>query len=232
MKKPCIPPQLRHAMRSLLRAGVALLALKAAAFGTTITFSTDPLAGTIVRNAPGRQQVGGELFVQFNTVTDVFAFAPVVLGGDNQIEFANGPIDAIPAAGVNVVVLQTLDNDANPLTPFGAFNAADLIAGRVTEHGAGVFLYFNQDLSLPVLVYSDDLASNQADLKVLARLINLNGQLGIDALSRISTTDFAVSDPPSGVPEPSSLAMFVGGIALVAVGAVRRQCRARPGPVR
>ena len=221
------PPLLICALRSrMLTAGVLLFALHAAAYGGTITFSTDPLAGTVVRNAPGRQLVGGELFVAFNTATDVFAFDPVVFGGTTRIDFANGPINAI-AGGIDVAVLQTLDDDANPLTPFGAFNAADLLAGRITQHGPGVFVYFNQDLALPVLVYSDDLASNQADLKVLARMINLNGQLGINALPRFSTANFDITDPPSAVPEPSSLVISGAGVALVAIGAFRRLRRPR-----
>jgi len=213
----------------ILRAGAVLLALKAVAFGGTFTFDTDPLAGTIVRSAPGRQLVGGEQFIPFNTATDVFAFGPIIFGGQNQINLANGPVGAIPATDVNVAVLQTLDDDNNPLTPFGAFNAADLLASRITQHGPGVFIYFNEDLALPVLVYSDDLASNQADLRALARMLNLNGQTGIDALPRLSAANFAMAASPSAVPEPSNLSMWMVGIALVGIGGLRRLPRARRG---
>ncbi len=231
MTKLCIlPPELHAAMRSrVLRAGLALLAMNAAAFGSTFTFNTDPLAGTIVRNVPGRQLVGGEQFIQFNLAQDVFAFGPIIFGGETKIDFAEGPVEAIPSTNVNLVVLQTLDNDANPLTPFGAFNAADLIANRVTEHGPGVFIFFNEDLALPELIYSDDLASNQADLRVLARMISLNGQLGIDSLSRFSGANFTIVDSTSTAPEPSSLAMWSGGAVLVGIGALRRRHRARRG---
>ena len=222
-------PGLHAATRSrIFRAGFVLVALKAAAFGNTFTFSGDPLAGTIVRGAPGRQAVGGELFINFNPATDVFAFDPVVFGGSNQINFVNAPVGGIPAADVNVVTLQTLDNDADPLSPFGAFNAADLLATKITEHGPGVFIYFNQSLSVPVLAYSDDLASNQADIKILARMINLFGQTGIDALPRFSAANFAVTSSTSAVPEPSSLAMAGVGIGLVGIGGCRRM-RARRG---
>jgi len=219
-----ILPPVPHAtmLSRLLRSGVLVLALHAAAFGTTFTFSTDPLAGTVARSAPGRQQVGGELFVQFNIATDIFAFDPIIFGGRNQINFVNGPTGSIPATNVNVVALQTLDDDANPLTPFGAFNAADLLAGRITQHGPGVFVYFNEDLALPVLVYSDDLSSNQADLKILARMLNLNGQIGIDALPRFSAGNFAIVNSASAAPEPSSLATLGMGIALVAIAKKRK----------
>jgi hypothetical protein len=213
----------------MMRAGIVLLALNAVAFGDTFTFSTDPLAGTIARSVPERLLIGGEQFIPFNLAKDVFAFAPVVLGGDTQIDFADGPVNALPHAA-NVVVLQTLDDDNNPLTPFGAFQAADLISSRITDHGPGVFIFFNQDLGLPELIYSDDLASNQADLRVLARMISLNGQFGIDSLPRFSTTNFTIAtDSPSAVPEPSSLAMLCGGVVLVAVGAVRKRNRALHG---
>ena len=88
----------------------------------------------------------------------------------SQIHFANGPINSIPSTDVNVVVLQTTDNDGNPLTPFEAGNAADLLASRITDPGPGLFIYFNSSLNLPRLVYSTDLSSSTADLKILARI--------------------------------------------------------------
>jgi hypothetical protein len=111
-------PALRVATGSrLLRAGIVLLILKAAALGDTFTFNTDPLAGTIVRSVPGRQLVGGEQFIPFNTGKDVFAFSPIIFGGDAEINFADGQVNALPS-DANVVVLQTLDNDNDPLSPF------------------------------------------------------------------------------------------------------------------
>jgi hypothetical protein len=87
------------------------------------------------------------------------------------------------------VVLQTYDDDNNPLTPFGARNAADLIANRITTPGPGFFIYFNQDLNLPRLVYSSGLSDNNADLKILARMLNLfgpNGQNAIQLLQQLT----------------------------------------------
>ena len=53
--------------------GAALLTLCPAAHATTFTFNTDPFAGTNVLNAPGRQIVGGEAFLNFSIANDVFA---------------------------------------------------------------------------------------------------------------------------------------------------------------
>jgi len=221
-------PRLRVMTRSrALSAGILLLLLKTVAFGDTFTFDTDPLAGTIVRTAPGRQLVGGELFINFKPAQDTFDFAPIIFGGDTKVNLASGPVNALPSKA-NVVVLQTLDNDNDPLSPFGAFQAADLIAGKITHHGPGVFIFFNQSLAIPELVYSDDLASNLADLRTLARMINLNGQIGIDSLSGFSAADFAVSSPTSTVPEPSSINLAAGAIVLaIAIARKRKQTRLR-----
>ena len=203
-------------------AAVMLLALNAVAAGATINFDTDPFQGPNVRNIAGRQVVGGELFVAFNTATDTYVFDETAFGMGDQVHFANGLIDAIPSTGVNVVVLRSTDNDANPLTPFGAGNAADLLASRITDPGPGVFIYFNSGLDLPRLVYSDDLSSNTADLKILARMLNLNGQTGINTLPNFSASNFDIANSQT-VPEPSGLVLMSWGIALLAIsGTLRR----------
>jgi hypothetical protein len=171
-------------------AAVMLLGLSSIAAGASINFSTDPFEGTNVRNIPGRQVVGGELFIAFHTATESFVFDGAAFGLGNQIHFANGLFNAIPATGDNAVVLQSTDNDANPLTPFGAANAADLLASQITDRGPGVFVYFNSGLNLARLVYSDDLSSNTADLRILARMLNLTGRDGINSLPSFSASNF------------------------------------------
>lgn len=197
---------------------LALLSLNAAASAASISFGIDPFEGTNVKNTPGRQVVGGEFFISFFTATDSFLFNGAAFGM-SELNFASGAAGAIPF-NANVVVLQTLDNDNNPLTPFGAGNAADLIAAQVTVHGPGVFLYFNSSLNLVRLVYSTDLASNQADLRILARLLNFNGQTGVNGLATFSAGNFALD---TGVPEPATVLTMSGGFALLALGAVRRR---------
>jgi hypothetical protein len=203
-------------------AAVVLLASSSVGTAANISFGNDPFEGTDVRNVPGRQVVGGELFIAFHTATESFLFDETAFGLGNQIHFANGLLNAIPSTGINAVVLQNTDNDANPLTPFGAANAANLLASRITDHGPGIFVYFNSSLNLARLVYSDDLSSNTADLKILARMLNLTGQEGINSLPTFSASNFEIS-PSQAVPEPSGTALTIAGIAFLAVGAARRR---------
>ncbi|MBZ5673347.1 MAG: PEP-CTERM sorting domain-containing protein [Acidobacteriia bacterium] len=193
--------------------GIALAVMCSTAHATTFTFNTDPFAGTNVLNTPGRQIVAGENFISFSTATDVFSLDPTVFGTGGTVNFVNALASAIPTSGVNVVVLESFDDDNNPATPFGAGQAANLIADRITTPGAGFFIYFNQALDLPRLVYSTDLSDPNADLKILARMLNLNGANGRNELSTFSASNFSMT---SGVPEPSSLTMMAFG--LVGIG--------------
>jgi hypothetical protein len=188
--------------------GGALLALCPTAHATTFTFNSDPFAGTNVLNTPGRQIVAGESFISFTPATDVFSLESTVFGTGSTVNFVNASAANLPAGGVNVVVLDTFDNDNNPATPFGAGNAADLITSHITTPGPGFFIYFNQALNLPRLVFSEDLSSNTADLKVLARMLNLTGQTGIDALPGFTAANFAITTSATA-PEPSSLSLFI-----------------------
>ena len=120
----------------------------------------------------------------------------------------------LPAGGVNVVVLQSFDNDNNPLTPFGAGNAANLIANQIMTSGPGFFVYFNQALDLPRLVYSTDLSSNTSDLKVLARMLNLPGQTGRDAMPDFTSANFVITTNASPVPKPSTFFMLLPGVGM------------------
>jgi len=207
------------------------IALVYSAFGTTasastFTFDTDPFAGTPVLTTPGRQVVGGELFIAFNPATDIFALDATVFGVGNSVLFANDFAQNLPVSDLNVIVLETFDDDNNPLTPFGAGNAANLIAAQITAPGPGFFIYFNQSLDLPRLVFSTDLNDNTADLKILARMLNLTGASGRDALETFTASNFSFTTEGTSVPEPSTLLMLGTG----AVGAWRR-VRRRPNCV-
>jgi PEP-CTERM motif len=197
----------------------ALLTLSATASATTFPFNTDPFAGSTALTTPGRQIVGSESFISFDTATDVFALGSSVFGVGDEVHFANDVVGNLPTGGVNVIVLETLDNDGDPTTPFGAGNAASLIAGQITSPGPGFFIYFNSGLNLPRLVFSTDLDDNTADLKVLFRMTNLSGQP--DALPTFTASNFAF------VPEPSTL-MLLAAAGVLGVG--RTNLRRRRGP--
>jgi hypothetical protein len=122
-------------------------------------------------------------------------------------------------------VLQTFDNDANPLTPFGAGNAADLIASRITTSGPGFFVYFNQGLDLPRLVYSTDLSDHNADLKILARMLNLNGAEGRNAIPNFTAANFDITTATASAPEPSTLPILMGLGLVGASCTIRRRKR-------
>ena len=184
---------------------VALGALCFTANAATFRFDSDPFAGTTALTTPGRQVVAGESFISFSIPNDVFSLESTVFGVGGSVNFVNALASNLPSTGVNVVVLQTFDNDNNTGTPFAAGNAADLIADKINTPGPGFFIYFNQGLDLPRLVYSTDLSENTADLKILARMLNLTGQSGRDAVPTFTGANFAVT---TTVPEPSSFLTF------------------------
>ena len=207
---------------SILYVAVAVLMLNAKANAAPILFDTDPFAGSTALTTPGRQIVANELFTVFDIATDVFTFDASVFG-ITSIDFANDVVGNLPTSGVNTVVLRTFDNDNDPMTPFGAGNAANLIADRLTTPAPGVFVYFNQGLDLARLVFSTDLNDNTSDLKVLARLTNLTGQAGRDSFPQFSEANFAISQ----VPEPSTLSLLIAAGGLLAAGSRFRPARSR-----
>jgi hypothetical protein len=195
-------------MRKTLFLATALIGFCTTAGAGAITFKDDPFAGTTALTTAGRQVIGGELSTEFDIQNDVFQFDPAVFGIDS-LSFANGPIGDIPGIGTNLAVLRTFDNDNNAATPFGAGNAANLLADQITNPGAGFFIYFNSGLDLARLVFSTDLSDATADLKILARLTNFSGQAGRDAMAGFSDRNFSTD-----VPEPTTL----GVLAVAAAG--------------
>ena len=207
---------------SIVHIGVVVLLLNGTVDAAMITFNSNPFDGSTAPTTPGRQIVGGELFTDFDIATDVFVFDAGVFG-ISGINFANVPVGNLPMSGVNnVIVLRMFDFDGNPMTSFGVGNAANLIAYRLTSSKPGFFVYFNQGLDLPRLVFSTDLNDNTADLKVLARLTNLSGQSGRDAFPLFTAANFATTttqvptEVPTQVPEPSTFSLMIAAGGLLA----------------
>lgn len=186
-----------------------------------IRFDTDPFAGSTALTDPGRQVVGGELVTTFDPATDVFVFDAAAFGayGITSLSFLNGTAAAIPASGVNTIVLQTAP------VPFTAGLAANAIAAQVTAPGAGFFVYFNSSLGMARLVFSTDLSVETADLKVLAQLTNISGESGRDALATFTAANFALE--ATTVPEPSSVLLLASGLLVMGAG---WRMRRRRGP--
>jgi hypothetical protein len=192
---------MRRSLSSILAAAALCVVTSSSASAASIFFFSDPFEGTTALTTPGRQIVANELFIPvFNIQTDEFVFDPVIFGV-SSLSFVNNTIGNIPTSGVNTIVLRTFDDDGNINTLFGAGNAANLIAGQLVTPGAGFFVYFNQGLDLPRLVFSTDLNDNTADLKVLARLQNLGGVNGQNQLVNFEADNFRLQ----AVPEPGTL---------------------------
>lgn len=197
-------------MRTLLTACTAgLMALCNPSSAAVVSFDTDPFAGSTALTTPGRQIVAGEPSINFSIATDTFAFAPGVFGVDVPLTVVVDVAANLPASGADVIVLLDVP------VPFNAGLAANAIAAQVSDPGAGFFIYFNSGLDLPRLVFSTDLSDPTADLKVMARLVNLVGQQGRDQMASFGAGNFAL------LPEPSSLALLL----LPALWAMRRRPR-------
>lgn len=217
-----------NALRSRMKcvtvtAAMALVPLSGAE-AKTISFNTDPFAGSTALTTAGRQIVGNELFIpDFDVANDVISFDPVVFGLDRPLSFASGSAASFLGSAANFVVLQDVDADFNPAN--GIFNnagtAANNIAASGINSGPGFFIYFNTALNLNRLVYSTNLASPTSDLKVLARFTNQTGVDATQARDAFSVRNIAA------VPEPTTWMMLVLGFGVVGF-AMRSKASRRP----
>ncbi|MEO1073596.1 MAG: cadherin domain-containing protein, partial [Pseudomonadota bacterium] len=174
-----------------------------------LNFSGDPFEGADV-SAEGRQIVGGEDFISdFDFANDAYQFDAEDYGVSGDVVFAsldaNADGAAIPA-GANVIVLLNSDNDGDASTPFLAGTAAAQIAALVDDAGPGFFVYFNSNLGVNRLVYSTDLSDATADLRIVSRQTDLDGQDAINALADFSAENFVFnSNVETGDAEANSI---------------------------
>ncbi len=199
---------------------LGLLFAGSAANSAVFKFNDAPFAGSTALATPGRQIVGGERFIpDFDIGSDVLVFNPQAFGTTNGFQLFNGLAGDLPTGGFNFIVLQTFDFDGDPLNgnQLNAGQAANLIANAFTQPGSGFFIYFNSGLNLPRLVFSTDLSSSEADLKIVARFTGLTGDAGKAMLPEFTTSKVG------NVPEPASWAMMITGFGLVGAAARRRK---------
>lgn len=143
-------------------------------------FTGDPFNGVDV-SAAGRQVVNTpDVITDFNIQQDKFSLDASELGLSGA-KFANAAAADL-SGNANVIILQ------------GAFANAGAAAQAIADNpnvtaGAGVFVYFNSNLGINRLVYSNDLADN-GDISVLANLTNQAGADGQAQLTEYTARNF------------------------------------------
>ncbi len=146
----------------------------------TFVFDGDPFNGVDV-SADGRQAaLLPDEITDFNVREDVFGLD----GSDFEIDslhFVSGRSDEIDRDGT-VIVLQ--DGFANAGLAAAAIAGNDAITAE-----EGVFIYFNTNLGINRLVYSNDLGGN-GDFSILANLTDTTGDQALDELDQFRSDNF------------------------------------------
>ncbi len=179
----------------------------------TITFDVNILGRGDVDRA-SRQVVGGEDFItDFARGADTINLDSEAFRIFGELNFVNALAEDLPSSGANVIVLQNADDDNDLTTAFNAGSAANLIAEQVDEAGPGFFVYFNSGLGVNRLVYSEDLSDPTADLQIIARFTNEEGDDAIAALADFSAKDFAFVNEQRADDAPEVVELQPGGEA-------------------
>ena len=147
--------------------------------------SGDPFNGVDV-SAEGRQVVNqpNELN-DFVIAEDRFVLNATDLEIQGEPVFTNGSAEELSNSDItnaNIVVIQA------------SFANATAIAATEAANGAGVFIYFNDNLQINRLVYSDNLGDVDADISILGNIRTLEGDDALNALPTFSAANFLVSE--------------------------------------
>ncbi len=120
---------------------------------------------------------------------DLFQLDADGFGVAGSLSFVNDVAANLPTGGVNVIVLQDIDDGVS--TVFNARAAARLIGAQITQPGPGFFIYWNSALTVNRLVFSTDLSDGDAPISVLSAITTVDGQDAIDDLPVFSAGNFS-----------------------------------------
>ena len=151
--------------------------------------SGDPFKGIDV-SAAGRQVVNQpDELEAFVIADDRFVLDGTDLDIDGEPIFVNGTVDELSNGDIT---------DANLVVVQGAFAnagaAATAIASTGAASGSGVFVYFNENLQINRLVFSNDLGSADADISILGNIRTLEGEDALNAQPDFSADNFLLVD--------------------------------------
>ncbi|VEP13213.1 conserved hypothetical protein [Hyella patelloides LEGE 07179] len=157
----------------------------------SFVFDDDPFKGNpnVVADDDVRQVVNQPYELDdFTIADDLFVIDAQDFNIEDSVEFVNGTIDELTGLAqggtdANIVVVQ--DGFAN------AGAAASAIAETGVAQDAGAFIYFNENLQINRLVYSEDLGVGTADISILGNINTLNGDDALNALPEFSEANFA-----------------------------------------
>lgn len=214
-------------MRSEITVALALglgLASGSASAAVVTDIVVNPLTGSAATPGDGLRTIvnSGLALESFEVGAngDVFRFLLSAFGIEDGLDFISAAAGRLPAAGVNLIVLQDTEDASG--AGLNAGSAANLIAAEIETDAPGFFIYFNAGLRINRLVFSENLNLATADLAILAAISNPKDEQAIAELPAFSNFNFAsFAEDAAQVPLPASAWLLTA--ALAGLGALRRR---------
>ncbi len=150
--------------------------------------TSGPGSDTLVYDA-SQLGSGPDQLSDWSVMSDQFLLNAGDFNVTGSVSFFNDVAANLPTGGVNVIVLQDIDDGTGGV--FNARAAARLIGAEITQLGAGFFIYWNSNLAVNRLVFSEDLSNGEAPLTILNAINTVNGQEAIDVLPVFAAGNFA-----------------------------------------